>query len=164
MSRADKSIVVLAAFGTVIMAYLTTVHYSAGGSSFCNFGPGLSCNLVNKSVFSEIAGVPVSVLGLVFFAGAIALTLRRDPARHRLLALAAIFSLVFSTYLSGLEYFWLGSVCLFCELSKVLIIAMLVISVSEERRGGRRFGARPLIAAALLGVAFTAAAFLLQRG
>jgi uncharacterized membrane protein len=60
--RAAVGALALVAAG--ISAYLVTVHYS-GGSVACFVGR--SCETVQKSAYSEIGGVPISVLGLAAY-------------------------------------------------------------------------------------------------
>ena len=61
--------IILAVLGAVIMGYLISLHYTNQANSICEFGEKLSCDLVNKSHYSEILGIPFSVLGFVYFLG-----------------------------------------------------------------------------------------------
>ena len=66
MSKKTQTIgtILLAVFalaGVTTMGYLLSLHYSSGEGAFCNLGEGLSCEVVNKSVYSEVFGVPVSL-------------------------------------------------------------------------------------------------------
>ena len=55
-----------ALLGLVIMSYLTYIHY-ANTSSFCDISKEVSCDVVTTSLYSEVFGLPVSVLGLGYF-------------------------------------------------------------------------------------------------
>lgn len=124
-----RALIALAGFGSLILAYLTRLHYSTGGSSFCDFAPGVSCDLVNQSTYSEIWGIPVAVLGLLFFLAVIVILLNDRRAGYFTLTLIlTVFGLTFSLVLSGIEVFVLKSVCLLCETSKVVMAAMIAVS------------------------------------
>jgi len=122
--------------GAGIMAYLIKLHYAEGGGSVCDLAEGLSCSIVNKSDFSEILGVPISVLGLLYFITVAAMMLYKHwPKPFREVTLFTVFSLSFGLYLSGIELLVLGSFCLFCELSKVVMAAILLFAVMGMREG-----------------------------
>lgn len=163
-SKAEYAVFGLAALGTAFMTYLTYLHFhKGGGSALCDFGGSFSCQIVNQSVFSEIVGIPVSILGMTYFLGAAGLIMFRVKNAWRIIQLFTVFSLVFSAYLSGIEYLWLGVICLFCELSKVLMLVMLGIASAASVRTNQPVTARHHAAAAMFGLLFTGFAFLLQR-
>ncbi|MBI2048915.1 MAG: Vitamin K epoxide reductase, partial [Parcubacteria group bacterium] len=56
-------LIILALLGMAIMGYLISIHYAPAEEAFCNLGEGLSCDVVNKSIYAEVFGIPVSVLG-----------------------------------------------------------------------------------------------------
>ena len=62
-----KVIIVLSLLGLVIMTYLTYIHF-AKAKSFCDLSETVSCDVVTTSIYSEIFGIPVSILGLGYFA------------------------------------------------------------------------------------------------
>jgi len=69
----------LSLIGLGIAGYLTYEHYTGSKSLSCPAGGGLiNCLNVTTSVYSKIHGVPVAVLGLVFFA--VMLALQSPPA------------------------------------------------------------------------------------
>ncbi len=124
-----RALIILAAAGSLILAYLTRLHYGSGEASFCNFTPGLSCDLVNQSTYSELWGIPVAVLGLLFFLAVIVILLNWRRGGHFSLTLVlTVFALTFSLALSAVEVFILRSVCLLCETSKVIMAAMIGVS------------------------------------
>lgn len=149
--------ITLSFLGIVFMSYLMKVHYSdAGSSSFCDFAPGFSCDIVNKSVFSELFGVPIAFLGLMYFVvSAIFFMVSYHRARmlHWLLFFSA-FSLVFSAYLSWVEWRVLGTVCLFCEASKVAMLGVTTVVALEIPKRDHRFSVPILVASLGAGVLF----------
>lgn len=159
LTRTDKAIVALSALGTAFMGYLTYLHFKPSGSSFCNFGHGFSCDLVNKSVYAEIMGVPISIIGLAYFLGVAFLVIRKPIAESmRVIQLFTAFSIIFSLHLTYIEVFVLGSVCLFCELSKITMLSIMGLA-SRDMFAAKLPMRYPLIAAATVaGLAFTGVA------
>lgn len=115
----------LSVAGATVMAYLTTRHFATSSSAICNFGARFSCDLVNKSTFSAIFGIPVSVLGLGYFASMAALALQKKIDATAAVVVATIFSLTFGGYLTYIEVALLGSICVFCEFAKLLMVGIL---------------------------------------
>jgi uncharacterized membrane protein len=145
------------------MAYLTRLHYTGAPSAACDFSAELSCNIVNLSLYSELLGVPVAVFGLGYFLFVIGLFVSRRVKRpFTWTLLFSIFSLTFGLYLSGIEQFILGSICVFCEASKLLMIALIAVSAYGARAAKEPLRGTWIVAAVLAGVLFSAAAWALQ--
>lgn len=158
----DILIIAFAAVGLAMMGYLTWLHYAPGASSVCDLGEGFSCQVVNQSVFSEILGIPLALLGAGYFAvAAVLAAVARIRKRHVALVVFSAFSLVFSLYLSGIEVFMLDSICVFCEASKVMMVAILAVAAVEVHRKKERHHLLTLVAV-LLAAVFAFAAFRLQ--
>ncbi|OGF79273.1 hypothetical protein A3A15_01385, partial [Candidatus Giovannonibacteria bacterium RIFCSPLOWO2_01_FULL_43_60] len=100
--------------GIGIMSYLTYIHYSAS-KSFCDISQEVSCDVVTTSIYSEIFGVPVSVLGLLFFAAVLFLILKKRDKAFQTLFIITLFALVPSLYLSLTELLFINSICILCE-------------------------------------------------
>src|SRR5919112_3527951 len=62
-------LLVLAALGALISAYLTWTHF-AGLTPVCT-GSGGGCETVQSSRYASILGIPVALLGLVAYGGLI---------------------------------------------------------------------------------------------
>ena len=122
--RAAAIGVALAGLG--IAAYLTVVHYS-GGEPVCAIAHG--CAVVQSSEYSELAGVPVAVLGLLGYLGVLA-ALARDgeggPPAPPLLSLAG---LGFSAWLTYVEVGVLHAVCIWCVGSAVCMGLLSALTV-----------------------------------
>jgi uncharacterized membrane protein len=157
LASARRDILGFSAIGAASMAYLMYVHFKPSGSSLCDFGDGFSCDIVNKSVYAEIFGVPVSLLGLVYFAAVFAVAYRKELFAKYVgeVQAATVASLVFGLYLTWVEVFLLGSICVFCELSKIMMVGIIFETVVAARRAGTRQLARftpAAIGAGALGV------------
>ena len=154
----------LGLLGIAFLSYLTSLHFAETGSALCNFGAKFDCHIVNKSVYSEFFGVPVSILGMGYFVAVIALAfMKRVRRRFALILLCTAFSLVFSLYLSGVEILLLGTVCLFCEASKVLMFLIGGVCAWQIGRCGEKVSRTEVLAALGAGALISLAAHLLNR-
>lgn len=133
----------------IISSYLVFIHYS-GDSSFCDFAPSLSCDIVNRSRYSEFPpgnGIPVSAMGLFAFAVMLFILnlikenfsfkigktkINRKNLLNILIGLL-IISLLFSAYLVFTELFLILSVCILCTILDLLLILALYYSFKLKR-------------------------------
>lgn len=121
--------------GMIISAYLIYQHFKPVGSTFCNVNDYVSCDIVNKSIYAEIIGIPVAIFGfsayLIIFTAAFGLLKEKLPASA--LKLTALFtgaSLGFSIYLTTMEFFVLQAICIFCVISQLTILIIFIISLN----------------------------------
>lgn len=125
---------VLGFLGMAVTTYLIYQHYKTPGSSFCNVSDFVSCDVVNKSLYSELFGIPVSMLGFATYAFlfAVSLLLARGvlaPQRFiPVLFSVSGFGLLFSLYLTYVEFFILWAVCIFCITQQILIAVLFINS------------------------------------
>jgi uncharacterized membrane protein len=132
------SAALLSLAGLFISAYLYLYKIGKIGSLACGAG---DCETVQLSEWSRFAGMDVALIGIVGYAGLLALSLaalqpplatRRWPATL-LVALAAL-GLLFTVYLTYLELFVINAICRWCLASAVVILALLVVALLEWRR------------------------------
>ena len=117
----------LALLGVGIAGYLTWVHY-AGLQPFC-VGGGGSCERVQSSRWSELAGIPVAVLGLGGYLLLLAsLLLPEEPGRSAA-ALLALVGAGFSAWLTYVELAKIDAVCQWCAASAVIMVLLAIVSV-----------------------------------
>jgi len=122
-------VVLLAFAGAGISAFLLANHFGAVEAGFCTIGPGTSCDAVNRSKWSEIAGVPVAAIGLAGFVAlaviVLDIRLRERPLfRARDAFLLALGGLAFGVYLTWVELAVLHEICPLCVISFALGIAI----------------------------------------
>ena len=136
--RLRTAAIVCCALGLAIAGYLTYVHY-AGISPVCEIAHG--CEKVQTSRWSELAGVPVALLGLLGYAGILAALL--VPGETALLAAAgqAVAGAGFSVYLTYREIFTIDAICIWCVASAVLLVALAVLTVVGLLRADPSAGA-----------------------
>jgi uncharacterized membrane protein len=119
-------IALLAVIGLAVAGYLTYVHY-ADVEPLCAGGGG-GCQRVQSSSYSELAGVPVALLGAIGYALILA-SLRLSGDKGRLLgATLALVGFGFSAYLTWVELVEIDAICQWCVASAVLMTALAVVT------------------------------------
>jgi len=138
--RLFQIIAVLAVLGIVVSSLSLLHHYSKSKTTYCDFGESFNCDLVNRSQYSSIAGIPVAGIGVAGYAVLLAFaTLYRSKAETpALLTLSALAGLAFALYLAYLEVFVLQALCLLCLSSLTLIALITVTSAFLLRQTMRR--------------------------
>ena len=132
-----------AALGIAAAGASTWVHYRILNdplySSFCDVNATFNCTEAYTSQYGSFAGVPVALLGLLFFAlvlGVIAISSRSTQASANLpgyiFALSTI-GLAAVLYLAYSSYFILHVVCLLCLGTYVAVIGLFLLSGATTR-------------------------------
>jgi uncharacterized membrane protein len=124
---------VISLLGLAVASYLTYEHYTGSLGLTCPLGGGaINCLAVTTSKESVVFGVPVAVLGLLFFAPMLVLSLPwawRTP--HRYVAPArlamSVVGIGFVFYLVYAELFEIRAICLWCTSVHVLTFLTFVI-------------------------------------
>ncbi len=134
---------ILAAIAMIDAAYLLFLHYSPSSSAFCDISPSLSCGIVNKSVYSEIGGIPLALLGLLTFLVIFVLSISIAKSRahtsnlkglSRTLLFLLSISTFFSIYLIYVQAVLLLSFCTLCLFLDVIIFASLIIAIILNKK------------------------------
>jgi len=125
---------VLSALGLGVAGYLTYEHFTSSSTLACSDNGVVNCLKVTTSSYSEVAGVPVAVLGLVFFAVMLVLQLppmwRRPEPVIRWGRLAwAVVGLGTVLYLLFAELFEIDAICLWCTSVHVLTLVLFGTTV-----------------------------------
>jgi uncharacterized membrane protein len=132
------SAALLSLVGLFISAYLYLYKIGRIGSLACGAG---GCETVQQSPWSRFAGIEVSLIGLAGYAGLLLLSLaalqpdlsaRRWPTT--LLVVLAGVGLGFTGYLTYLELFVIHAICRWCVASAVIILAIFVVALLDQRR------------------------------
>jgi uncharacterized membrane protein len=138
-------LIVLTVVGLGIASYVTYVHY-AGIKPACTAGE--SCTKVQTSVYSELAGVPVALIGLIGYAAILASLLAPESEPTRLATMA--FTLIgfgFSAYLTYRELFSIHAICEWCVSSAGVMTVLMCLSLWRFLRGGELATGPPAMAA-----------------
>jgi uncharacterized membrane protein len=118
------TLIVLAALGLGISAYLTWTHF-LGVPPMCISGSG-RCETVQSSRYAAIFGVPVAALGAVAYAGLLFSATLRGEAGIYLGLLISLVGTLFSFYLTYLEVFVIHALCQWCLASAAIMVGALV--------------------------------------
>ncbi len=125
----------LCGLGLGVAGYLTYEHYTGSTSLSCPAGGSkfINCLGVTTSIYSKIHGVPVAVLGLVFFA--VMAVLQSPPAWRSgfwgirigrvlwaLVGVATALNLIYD------ELFRLDEICLWCTSVHVISLLLFVLT------------------------------------
>jgi uncharacterized membrane protein/protein-disulfide isomerase len=108
-------------------------------SSICDVSTFFSCTEAYTSRFGSVGGIPVALVGVVYFAfllGLIVLCQRSPSARQNLpgyVFVASTVGLAGALYLAYASLFVLKAVCLLCVGTYVSIVALFVVSGTAER-------------------------------
>jgi uncharacterized membrane protein len=130
------SAALLSLAGLFISGYLYLYKIGKIGSLACGAG---GCETVQLSSWSRFAGVEVSLIGVLGYVGLLALSLaslqvgesRQWPVRA--LAIAAGVGVAFTLYLTYLELFVIHAICRWCVASGVIVLAIFVVALLDQR-------------------------------
>ncbi|HTW11907.1 MAG TPA: vitamin K epoxide reductase family protein [Solirubrobacteraceae bacterium] len=130
------AILVLAAIGTLEASYLTYVHYHGLGALLClgRHAGKSSCEQVQSSVYSKLAGIPVAVLGLIGYITILATLFVRGELGRAAGFCVALIGFGFSMYLTYRELFTLHEICEWCVGSACLMTALAVLTAIRYLR------------------------------
>ena len=124
-------IAVLAFAGVVDSAIALQRHYAKSATAFCDFNQRFSCDIVNRSEYSTVQGIPVAGIGVAGYAAIFVLATfwrSRRETPNRLLG-AALAGLAYALYLTYIEAHELMTWCVLCLISLGLIFLISVLAV-----------------------------------
>jgi uncharacterized membrane protein len=133
-------IAVVAILGVVVSSFSLYHHFGTSKTSFCDIGQSFNCDLVNRSQYSVVMGVPVALIGILGYLAILAFsTVYREKAETPfILAIACLGGLAFSLYLTYIEAHLLGVWCVLCLSSLGLILTLAVLSVVAAAQALKR--------------------------
>jgi uncharacterized membrane protein len=101
-------------------------HYAKSATAFCELGEKFNCDIVNRSEWSSVMGIPVAGIGIVGYGVLLILaTVYRSRAQTPLRLLVLAFAgLAFALYLTYVEGYVLETWCILC-LSSLGLIATI---------------------------------------
>jgi uncharacterized membrane protein len=124
------AIAVLAVAGILVSAVSLQRHYAKSATAFCDVGERFNCDIVNRSEYSTVMGIPVAGIGIAGYAVLLALATiyrSRSETSTRLLA-AAVVGLGFASYLTYVEGYVLGTWCILCLSSFGMIAGIAILA------------------------------------
>jgi uncharacterized membrane protein len=131
------AIAVIGVLGLLDAVYLTYEHYNGLSGLLCIGGhPGhSSCQTVQSSVYSKLAGVPVAVLGLIGYVVLLASLAVRGDLGRAIGFMTALIGFGFSAYLTYREIFTIKAICEWCVGSAVCLTVLVVLTGVRFLRG-----------------------------
>lgn len=140
-------VIISSIIAIIIFSYLVSVHYKEE-ESFCDISAGVSCDIVNKSVYSEIFGIPIALFGALTFLliGILSfIALKNRPIKIskksfaqkdilKLLLAILVFSVLFSLWLIYAELYLILSICILCVISDIIILITLFILIKLNEK------------------------------
>jgi uncharacterized membrane protein len=131
-------IAILAMAGMAVSGVSLQRHYAKSASTFCDIGERFNCDIVNRSEWSSLMGIPVAGIGIVGYAALLALATvyrSRVETPWRLLV-AALGGLGFALWLTYVEGYVLETWCILCLSSLALIAMITVLAGVVKARAG----------------------------
>ena len=130
-----RAFLVLGFIGGVDAGYLTYLHYGEA-SPFCSVFN--HCDLVLTSPYAVFLGVPVALIGLVYYlaiAGLSAAALGKDKGSFlKIAGIIAALGFLVSVWFVAVQVFVLHSLCLYCLFSAALSTALFIGALILAKR------------------------------
>jgi uncharacterized membrane protein len=130
MRRVFLLIAILAMAGIVVSSVSLHHHYGTSPTNYCDFGASFNCDIVNRSVYSTVLGVPDALIGILGYGllFVLAAFYRMKAETPLMLLVASTAGLGFALYLTYIEKFVLATWCILCLSSLTLIALITVLS------------------------------------
>jgi uncharacterized membrane protein len=136
-------IAVLALAGVVDSGVALRNHYAKSKTAFCDLGESLNCDIVNRSSYSVVMGIPVALVGILGYVALLGLSTayRGKAETPAILLIAALAGLGFALYLTYIEAHVLAVWCVLCLFSLAMITGIAALSsvllLESVRQDGR---------------------------
>jgi vitamin-K-epoxide reductase (warfarin-sensitive) len=135
-------VTILAVGGIVVSSISLQHHFATSKTAYCEIGENFNCDIVNRSEYSSILGIPVALIGMLGYGALtwLATVYRRRQETPAMLLGAAGAGLAFALYLTYIEGHVLGVWCILCLSSLTLIglITMLAAAIWWKPDSGER--------------------------
>ena len=119
-------VLLFSAIALISSLYLSFLHYFPhSGFITCTFSEKINCDIVTNSIYSEILGVPLAVLGALTYLCIFILALRLRKNNVNLdvacpaLFLTSLFLILMTAYLIFVSSVLIGAYCIFCIVTYV---------------------------------------------
>lgn len=134
--------------GLAVSIYLTYEHYSASTTLACPDTGVVNCLKVTTSQYSTLIGIPVALLGLLFFVAETLLCLpwawrARLPAVGFLRLAGVSVGVLFVFYLVYAELFRIDAICLYCTAVHVITLLLFFVVAFGQALTGTGHTASP---------------------
>ena len=158
-----ETIFVLIMLLLINLSYLVYSHYSPTKNNFCQITNKFSCDIVNKSAYSELAHIPVSVIGIIGFLIILffiyqAYIGKNEKINLNYVGILLIISIIASFSLIVIESFILQMFCPLCMLGDLFIsaIAAIFLTLNAKINNNLSISIKILIFLLLFGILYAA--------
>lgn len=133
-----RTVLLLSLTGLGLSTYLTAVTLLTLNVGYCGASASLSCESVLRSEYARIGTLPVAAVGAAGFGTLFAvaygaLVRGTGPSVAGLGLLLALGGLGVGLYLTYLELFVIGALCLLCFASFLLVLPVVALTAWELR-------------------------------
>ena len=129
MNRKRATIYALLAIIIIVSAYMTYLVYTGKTTEFC-LTDDESCDNVLYSEYSEIFGIKLSVISILWFS---LMSLLFFSGKEKIVYNGFVISSVFAVYFILLQIFVLKALCLLCIIVDVSVILVFVLLFSDRK-------------------------------
>lgn len=132
-------LVILALIGVADSSYITAQHYR-GEDVVCNIGEYEvgDCSTVTSSEYSTVVGVPVALLGAIYYfvllVLAASMTTYDDKKLRQLFTAIVSIGFLWSAWFVYIQLFVLNAICVYCMVSAVTTTIMLALAIFGFRK------------------------------
>jgi len=114
-------------------------HFAKSATTYCDFSQKFNCDIVNRSEYSTVMGIPVAAIGMAGYAALFVLSTfwRSRPETPNRLLVAAVAGLAYALYLTYIEAYELTTWCILCLISLLLIFLISGLAVIVKVRSAR---------------------------
>jgi len=133
-------IAVLSLAGMIVSAVSLERHYAKSTTAYCDFSQKFNCDIVNRSEYSTLMGIPVAAIGVAGYGVLFVFATfwkSRVETPNRLLG-AALAGLAFALYLTYIEAYELMTWCILCLTSLALISLISILAITVKLRRARK--------------------------
>lgn len=123
-------VAILATCGIAVSSVSLQRHYAASKTAYCDMGTAFSCDVVNRSEYSSILGIPVALIGMLGYGAlaGLATVYRKRRETPAMLFGGTAAGLAFALYLTYIEGRVLGVWCILCLGSLALIAISTIVA------------------------------------
>jgi uncharacterized membrane protein len=122
---------ILALIGFGLSLYLTVAHYTTPEILSCAENSIVNCAKVTTSSYATILGIPVALLGLLYYVSMIPMQLpiawrNKSVALKRVRLASSVIGIVMILWLIYVELFKLNAICLYCTGVHIITVLLFV--------------------------------------
>ncbi len=137
--RLMSVVAIIAVCGIALSSVSLQRHYAPSKTAYCDIGATFNCDIVNRSSYSAIMGIPVALIGMIGYGvlAGLATVYRERRETPSILFGASVAGLLFAMYLTLIEGHVLGVWCILCLGSLILICVTTMLAGLIWRDGQR---------------------------